>query len=387
MAKKNTPSFIYDTITDFSNIVHLIHTGEGMTHGPSHLSQWIPYFEMSQENFAVLVRHYDLYKWVRENFPYVKVALCKNPNDIENLLNYLLSVRAIYYISNTGNLLHTLRYNNYQHIFLGHGDSDKSASAHKYFRVYDQIWVAGQAHIDRFKNAEFGTKHLKFVIIGRPQLNEIIKISKIPWEKRFKPNRILYLPTWEGVYEESNYSSVRFSPIMLHKINEEFKLPISAKFHPVTGSRDKLLENISSDIKTLFKEKGGKITIASKSTPVSKLLPKYNILICDISAVVSECIATDSPLFIYIPKDKKIEVAHSNLDYSDYAYTFSSIEELTKKLEKVLSGDDYLKEKRKIAMDYLINIEATSHNQFTKELQKISSLPKINFYEILKVIQ
>ena len=46
---------------------------------------------------------------------------------------------------------------------------DKSASAHKFFRVYDEIWVAGQAHIDRFKNAGFNTAHIDFVKVGAPQ--------------------------------------------------------------------------------------------------------------------------------------------------------------------------------------------------------------------------
>lgn len=367
------PTLITDLINPFKRYAHVIHTGEGMTHGPAHLSQWIPFFEQSDENYVVVVRNLDLYHWVRETYDFVIVVYAKNPTNIEQLLNNLAFVKGIYYLSNTGNMIHTLRFNAYQHIFLGHGDSDKTASAHKFFRVYDEIWVAGQAHIDRFKHAGFETRHLNFVKVGRPMLANVLKHNEAEWMTRHTP-KILYLPTWEGVYEEGNYSSVRISATMLTELHQRFGLSMTAKFHPTTGSRDKMLANVNKLVSTELLKVGANFTVADKLVPVNTLISNANIYICDISAVVSECIAGNAPLFVYIPKDKEIKISQSDMSYEDYAYTFSNIEELCEQLEQVLNGNDFKKEQRLKAMDYLMSVNETKNYEFFEQLKRISSI-------------
>lgn len=360
---------------------HIIHTGEGMTHGPSHLAQWIPYFSRSEENFLILVRNIDLFNWVRDNYSYLTVVYAKGAVDVDNILKKLGFVRAIYYLSNTGNLIHTLRYNVYKHIFLGHGDSEKAASAHKFFRVYDEIWVAGQAHIDRFKNADFDASHIKFIKIGRPMSKHVVKgalnYQQVP--------RILYLPTWEGVYEENNYSSLRLSATMLQALSTTFNLPMEIKFHPVSGSRDKMLSNVSKDVTELLSEVNANFFIADKLTPVDKLISSNSIYICDISAVVSECLATACPLFVYIPVDKEIITSQSDMPYDEYAYTFSNIEELCQQMQALLSGQDPKKEQRLRARDYFISVEQTQNDEFTRQLKLIDENNSLvdNFREIV----
>lgn len=366
------PTLVADLINPFKRYAHVIHTGEGMTHGPSHLSQWIPFFEQSNEQYIVLVRNMDLYKWVQETYPFVVVVYAKNPTDIENLLNNLAFVKGIYYLSNTGNMIHTLRFNGYQHIFLGHGDSDKTASAHKFFRVYDEIWVAGQAHIDRFKHAGFETRHLNFIKVGRPMLANVLLKNSADWESRQSP-KVLYLPTWEGVYEEGNYSSIRLSATMLAEIHHRFKLPMEAKFHPSTGSRDKMLTNVNQQVGIELQRIGADFTAADRLTPVNNLIINANIYICDISAVVSECIAGNAPLFVYIPKDKEIKISQSDMSYEDYAYVFSNIEELCEQLEQVLSGNDFKQEQRLRAMDYLMSVNETKNDEFFNQLRRVAS--------------
>ncbi|WP_026469999.1 CDP-glycerol glycerophosphotransferase family protein [Alkanindiges illinoisensis] len=371
-AKTIIPSSInLSHINLLSPIYHIIHTGEGMTHGPSHLSLWIPTFLTTQISFAVIVRNVDLYNWVVEKYPFINVAYAKTPIDIENLLNNMAFLKGIFYPSNTGNNIHCLRFNVYEHIFIGHGDSDKSASAHKFFRVYDQVWVAGQAHIDRFKNAQFNTNHIDFVKVGRPNLSSVLEVSKTPWHKRMV-NNVLYLPTWEGVYEESNYSSLRLSGVMLQSIIEKFGLLVSTKLHPVTGSRDPSLKNIQSKLQLALESKGKEILFHGPSINISELVLRSNLFICDISAVVSECLAADAPIFVYIPKDREINVSQSDMNYEDYCYTFSTVPELLAKIEQVLQGDDYLRESRRQAMEYILSANSIAQDQFAIELRKLA---------------
>src|SRR5690606_40533957 len=81
---------------------------------------------------------------------------------------------------------------------------------------------------------------------------------------------------------------------------------------------------------------------------------------------------SNGPIFVYIPKNKDLNIAQSEMQYEDYCYTFSNIEELSKKLKQVLSGDDYLKDNRKKALDYLLNYDATLGQKFIAELRKLN---------------
>lgn len=354
-----------------SPIYHVLHTGEGMTHGPSHLNLWIPEFIKAQVPFAVVVRHADLYKCITEAYPFINVVYAKSPTDIESLFNNLAFLKGIFYTSNTGNNIHCLRFNVYEHIFIGHGDSDKSASAHKFFRVYDQVWVAGQAHVDRFKYAHFDSDHIDFVKVGRPNLANILEITNTLWDKRMV-NNVLYLPTWEGVYEESNYSSLRLSGVMLQNIVEKFNLRVNAKLHPVTGSRDNSLKNIKEKMQMALEAKGHNVSFYDAATTINNLVLNSNIFICDISAVVSECLAANAPIFVYIPKDREVNIAQSDMNYSDYCYTFSTVPELLQKMERVLKGDDYLRENRQQAMEYILTAHSIDKDQFAIELRKLA---------------
>jgi hypothetical protein len=372
--KKQVKDLILRYVNASKPIYHLIHTGEGLDAGISHLSMWIPIFLNSGENFVVLLRKMDIYELFVKKYSNVNAVYAKKPINVEEVLDGLTFLRGIYYLSNTGNLIHTLKFYKYRHIFLGHGDSDKSSSIGKFFRVYDEIWVAGQGHIDRFKNAGVDTRHITFVKVGRPLLIEVLKSTKVDWIKRIKTIKVLYMPTWEGFTEESNYSSAKLSISILSNIYKRFNVHITAKYHPLTSFRDTSLKSLTTNVVLELNSIGADFNVADKTVPIPELLLKTNIYICDISAVVSECIAANSPIFIYIPKDKKVNILQSEMKYKDYAYTFSSAEELCEKFEDVISGNDYLDKARKKASKYLISKKKTLDNNFFKQLCRISSI-------------
>ncbi|RIY32867.1 hypothetical protein CKF54_04015 [Psittacicella hinzii] len=367
-AKKVADTFLTHNLNPYKNVNFVVHTGENCVSGAAHLSQWIPYLCQSGYDFIVMVRNVELFKWVAKEYPYISVAYTKKIDDIENLFNSLPYLKAVLYLSNTGNLIHSLRFNKYEHIFLGHGDSDKTSSAQKFFRVYDQIWTAGQAHIDRFENAGFNISNVEFVKVGRPQLFNVIKQTEAPWTER--PNKILYLPTWEGVFEETNYSSINFSKDIIASITKEFNVPVVTKFHPSSGIRNPLLKNISSDVRAVLLDEGVDTLIVDKDLPVEDITINSNIFICDISGVVSECIAANGPIFVFVPQDRDIRIAPSKMSYDYYAYTFSNLEELLAQLREVLNGNDYKAERREEARNYLIGKEQTLNREFYKKLEE-----------------
>jgi len=370
---KTAKSFEEYQFNSFERYTHLLHTGENVT-GLSHLDLWIPVFIKADINFAVMVRNYELFLLIKEKYPQITLIFAKGAKEVSNYLDKMLLLKACFYPSNTGNNLHLLKYNDIKHIFIGHGDSDKTASAHKYFRVYDENWVAGEAHIDRFRNEGFDFDGLKKIKVGRPNLKETLLLSEIHWRERFDGKlKLLYLSTWEGFFQEQNYTSVYIIKDFFSKelIGEVFS-EIYIKLHPGIGRRDVSLLNFPKKLENLFREKEIDATIFDKTVPVETLIKESNIFICDISAVVSECLSANAPIFVYIPKDKEIKLSQSEMSYEDYTYTFSNIEELLEKIKKVIvENNDYLSEKREEAMEYILGKKETLDDEFINQLKRI----------------
>jgi len=375
--KKQSKNIVYEEyqIDFFYPYKAILHTGEG-ENGITHLNLWLSHFKRSGVDFLVLVRNYTVFEYIKEYYEELPIIFAKGNKEVNKSLSKLKSLKACFYPSNTGNNLHLLQFNNLEHIFIGHGDSDKTASAHKYFRVYDQNWVAGQAHIDRFNNAGFDHSAIEHIKVGRPNLKETLEKTQVDWQERYEGKiHLLYLSTWEGVYKEQDYTSVYFIKSFFEKISEILKSndnKIAVKLHPWLGRRDKALENFSESLKKLFAEKSINAEVSPKDKPVEDLIKESNVFICDISAVVSESLAGNGPIFVYIPKDKPIKLSQSNMSFEDYTYTFSNIEELIEKFTQVvINGDDYLSEKRKEAMEYILGYEETLNDQFIIELKKV----------------
>ena len=343
----------------------ILHTGE-KSGALAHLNIWIPYFEYADVDYIIVCRHLEAYKNTILKYPSLKIIYAKNKSEIDYIFNRFNNIKACFYPSNTGNNIHLLYENNVKHIFIGHGDSDKTASAHKFFRIYDENWVAGEAHIDRFKNANFSDEGLRHIKIGRPNLYEVVNKSKDFWRDRLDNYNLLYLPTWEGTYKEQDYSSLSIIKENIEILNQIDNLNIQIKLHPFSGNREKEFLNLEKELKN-----SDSCTVIDKMQTVNESISESNIFICDISAVVSECLAGNAPIFIYIPVDKKIKISQSKMPYEYYCYTFSTSEELLEKLQLLLDGDDYLYDKREKAMEYILNTKDTLNFTFKNKLLEI----------------
>ncbi len=156
-----------------------------------------------------------------------------------DLMNFSLpSVRVALYPSNNGKNIHMLRNRSMAHVFIGHGDSDKAASSNPYAKVYNQVWVAGQAGRDRYLRAGVGVRDDDIVEVGRPQLAGLAQAS----EGTAGPLRtVLYAPTWEGWDAEdlTQTSLILMGPQIVRALLDDAPpLRVLYKPHPLTGTRD-----------------------------------------------------------------------------------------------------------------------------------------------------
>ncbi|MFF4737171.1 hypothetical protein ACFY2W_15020 [Streptomyces sp. NPDC001262] len=148
----------------------------------------------------------------------------------------LPEARVILYPANAGKNVHMLRMAEAQHVFIGHGDSDKLASSNRVSKVYDQIWVAGQAGQDRYTRIRHAVDTAAIVQVGRPQLTSVTPASPLPTGRA---TTVLYAPTWEGWTEDPYHTSlVLMGPKIIRMLlNHPDPVRILYRPHPLTGKR------------------------------------------------------------------------------------------------------------------------------------------------------
>jgi hypothetical protein len=156
------------------------------------------------------------------------------PSSVDFMNAPLPAVRVALYTANVGKNIHLLRVPGVCHAFIGHGDSDKTASFNPFSRVYSQIWVAGPAGRDRYLTARVGVRQEDIVEVGRPQLDEI-DVSGAAGGPVFT---VLYAPTWEGWINDATATSlITTGPRLIERLLEvRPHVRIVYKPHPLTGS-------------------------------------------------------------------------------------------------------------------------------------------------------
>ena len=122
--------------------------------------------------------------------PNIPILYIRNLSDLKRTVSD--SVKGIMYVNPGMKNSHFLRLRDLTHIQLGHGESDKLASAAKQMRSYDIIAVAGQGAVDRFSKA--GMTYTKINSKNRPAATKETKRAKGSTPIK----TILYAPTWEA---------------------------------------------------------------------------------------------------------------------------------------------------------------------------------------------
>ncbi len=188
-------------------------------------------------------------------------------DDLVDLMNFSLpSVRVALFPANTAKNLHMLRVPGIGHVFIGHGDSDKAASFNPYTKVYDEVWVAGQAGRDRYLRAQVGVRDEDIVEVGRPQLTGIRPAGDRPADRVFT---VLYAPTWEGwLADECQTSLMAMGPgIIRALLAHEPRLRVVYKPHPLTGTRDPRAARAHQQIVALIEQANRQRDAGGPGTP------------------------------------------------------------------------------------------------------------------------
>lgn len=294
------------------------------------INTWLPALEGLDRRVLIVIRDMNLF----EQMAATTLPTLGLPSASELLMLDFASATVALYPSNTGNNIHLLRLPTLMSAFIGHGDSDKSASANPYSKVYDELWVAGQAGADRYRRSGLGVDEDRYRLVGRPQVDGITTTPRIGDEQ---VPTILYAPTWEGVNPAQEYSSVRsVGAALVRAILADGRVRLVYKPHPFTGQRDARYRASHAQIVTLIHAARASSGIDHRVVGRGPLTPWFNRatgLISDISSVVSDFLTSEKPYAVF---------DHENLGTKEFREQFPSSAAATIIGDSAIGIDEFL---------------------------------------------
>jgi hypothetical protein len=210
--------------------------------------------------------------------------------------------RAVFYANNgQKNRKMIAAHPSLTHIQLLHGDSDKPPSYSPLAQNYDLVFVAGQMGIDRYALNGVHIPAEKFRIVGRPQVRAIESGAATAAEG---PRKIVYMPTWRGFYEDTQFSSLDRAPKIIETLlAAEAGLEVHFKPHPLSY-KDPLWPKFEREIRTALGRKranGNTGVFREDGTSPFALYNEADLLITDISSVMIDYLYSGKPFLVVQP--------------------------------------------------------------------------------------
>jgi hypothetical protein len=324
-------------------------------------TMWLPYLARLDRPYFILVRTAANFQEIRK-LTDAPIILRVRLDDLDSIV--CPSLKTVFYVNTAVRNAHMIRFPRLTHIQLNHGDSDKIASVSPTFRQYDRNFVAGQAAIDRFAAHGVETLAGQFVIVGRPQLEDVQTAAK-PIADIAEPV-VLYSPTWSGFYEDSDYSSLSAGAGIVAALLERgctviFRPHPYARKHPGNASAcDQIIALLAQNAKETGREHifG---PVAETEMSVVDCFNSCDAMISDVSSVVSDYLISDKP-FAMVAVSAHGEEFVRQFPMAKAAYVVDAtrageLSGLTEVLDELLGSDSKLAARRAVRTYYLSDAE------------------------------
>ncbi|MFV0285131.1 MAG: CDP-glycerol glycerophosphotransferase family protein [Demequina sp.] len=283
------------------------------------LKMWLPFLEEAGLPYVVVARQEALFTELR--------SITDRPVIYAGSLRAVDEVLAhcggtVIYVNNAAANTHAVRRYQLHHVQILHGDSDKASSRNPISAMYDELWVAGQAAIDRYWDHGIGIPAERFRIVGRPQVSGI----EGPREAVEGGKVALYAPTWNGFFGDANYSSLPHGVEIVQALLDE-GLTVIFREHPYS-SKSAALRAAIAEIHALLAEDARATGRQHRYGPT--LFEELDLIGCfnacdmavtDISAVTNDFLFSGKPFAIMEMQPDTLVRAEGRPTLASAAYT------------------------------------------------------------------
>ena len=252
-------------------------------------------------------------------------------------------IGLVLYVNQNVRNFQMLRFAEPAHVFVSHGESDKSYMASNQLKAYDRVFIAGPAAAERLSGAlvEFDVA-ARAVEIGRPQADVTYEAPQLPDDGR---TTVLYAPTWEGDRQSMAYGSIAtHGASLLTSLLADRRFRVVYRPHPRSGSFDPAYGTASSHLARLVGEANHADPTAGHvvdtETAFGWHLGRLDTCITDISAVALDWLATGKPLVLTRPASPRADVEPTRLNTSVPMVTVDRAREIVGILDDAMSASD-----------------------------------------------
>ncbi|RHA38894.1 glycosyl transferase [Cellulomonas rhizosphaerae] len=217
-------------------------------------------------------------------------------------------VALFLYVSHHPGNFQALRVRDVAHVYLTHGDSDKAVSISNQLKAYDFTFVPGRAAVDRTRGRLLWfDADERMVPVGRPQLDGLHGATR---DGAGVPT-VLYAPTWEGAQPSTAYSSLADrGTAIVRSLLADGDLRVVYRPHPRTGARDASFADADAAVRALVRAAGQTV---DETESVLDTMSAADVLVCDVSAMALDWLATGRPLVVTRPGGGAADVAATPL--------------------------------------------------------------------------
>ncbi len=331
------------------------------------IRQWLPHLLNLPRRFAIITRENNIVERVAEFAPGVPVISAPRLMRLDDMV--VPSIRAVLYVNNGMKNAHMLRHTHLRHVQMLHGESDKAPSVNKFARAYDELYVAGQAAIERYAAWGVTVDPRMFRVVGRPQADEVS--TQVP---AGRPT-VLYAPTWEGFNAQTSESSVgRLGVQLVRRLLERGDVRVIVRPHPTTGLvTPKLLQQVNRmrELVEAANAAGGDHLWSTVDGELS-LVDCFNlctIMIADISSVMADFLRSEKGLIVTDVDDLGPQEFHRSFPTAGAAWVLradgSNIDEI---LTDALGPDSLRAERTRVRHHVLGDFDGPAEEVFHRTL-------------------
>jgi CDP-glycerol:poly(glycerophosphate) glycerophosphotransferase len=264
------------------------------------VGMWLPYFVRIGRPFIIVTRTAPMLSQIsrlcEELDVTVPLIYRRTLRSIEEII--VDSMTTAFYVNNAARNTHLVERRELTHVWLNHGDSEKPACFNPVHAIYDLIFAAGQAGIDRYARHGVHIPAEKFKIVGRPQV-ELISPARGPVSKIEQPT-VLYAPTWQGPFADSRVYSLPVGRQIVEQLLAHGARVIF-RAHPFNyryPDAQKMIEDIGA-VLDADREVSGREHLwgpaAEQEMSVEDCFNASDAMVSDVSAVVSDYLHSGKP--------------------------------------------------------------------------------------------
>lgn len=261
----------------------------GPAAGLYQVAMWLPYLRRTGRRHAVVARNAEVLAALAA-LSDCPVVYAGKVEALERLIPR--SVGAIFYVNNDARNAEGVRLAGPTHVHLGHGDSEKPPSYAPMTAMFDRIFVAGQAGVDRFARHGVTVPLDKFRLVGRPQLEDVGVDSALVVDHPV----VLYAPTWRGGLTDMEFGSLTLGVPLVAALLD-LGTTVIFRPHPYSA-RDAESRVLIQRIDDLLQADGPRhlTSAAAARLAITDCFNRSTAAVADVSSVASDYLYTRKPL-------------------------------------------------------------------------------------------